>query len=135
MSNINITISLDEADRQRFDRLIAALERGATTAPAPAETAPVPSAAPVAAVEEHPADVVPVHAEPAPKPEEAAKSEAAVSVDDLRALVRKLAAPGSPVGSQKVKAIVQQYAASVREIPEDKRSEVFAALKALEANA
>lgn len=128
MTNINITISLDEADRQRFDRLIAALE-GKAAAPA-AEPATAPSVAPSAA-EVHPVDAVTPCAEPAPVAEPAPAPSPAITLAEVTALVRKLAAPSSPVAKE-VKALVKSYAPKVSEIPADKLAEVHQKLTALE---
>lgn len=123
MNNINVTIQFSAEDRQRLDELIAfagliAGEMKGNNTPAQAPAA------------EHPADAATTHFDPpapAPDPVAAAPAPAPVSLGEFqKALVKRCAE--SAATKQKVQALVQQYADSVSNIPEDKRPEVLAAL-------
>ena len=131
-----ITIELCAEDRARLDGILEALKGYAL----PADTidtikameAPTPVEAPKPAepvqlklvTEEKPVE----DAAPWEGPEEPAPKYTA---DDVRAKVQKLASP--TMGKRDaVKKIVEEYAPSVRLIPEDKYSEVMAKLTALE---
>lgn len=119
MSNINITVELCQEDRKRIDELIGFAGLLVTgTKPAPEIN--------------HPADILPPHGDPEPAAEPAAEPELPkYTKDDIQAKVRKLAAPGSSKRLE-AKAIVQEYAAKVSDIPEDKYTEVMMKLIALE---
>lgn len=124
-----ITIELCADDRARIDRLTEALLANtikAMEAPALAE-APAP-AEPVQlelVTEEKPVE----DAAPWEGPEEPELPK--YTADDVRAKVQKLASPA--MGKRDaVKKIVEEYAPSVRLIPEDKYPEVMAKLTALE---
>lgn len=149
MSN-TITIELCKEDRQRLDELIAfagliASEQKSRGVPvgnelkAVAEEAEEPQEPPRplnpdVIMPQHPADILPPHGEPEPAaaPEPIAEPELPkYTKDDIQAKVRKLAAPGSSKRLE-VKAIVQEYAAKVSDIPEDKYTEVMMKLIALE---
>lgn len=140
MSN-TITIELCAEDRKRIDELIAFAgliaseqkNRGPVITP---EAATAPQEAPEQPAPEinHPADILPPHGEPEPAaaPEPIAEPELPkYTKDDIQAKVRKLAAPGSSKRLE-AKAIVQEYAAKVSDIPEDKYTEVMMKLIALE---
>lgn len=136
-----ITIELCAEDRARLDGILEALKGYAL----PADTidtikameAPTPVEAPKPAepvqlklvTEEKPVEEKPVEdAAPWEGPEEPAPKYTA---DDVRAKVQKLASP--TMGKRDaVKKIVEEYAPSVRLIPEDKYPEVMAKLTALE---
>lgn len=129
--NIPVVVEFAAEDRERMDRFSTMIEeylkrfgpvdldRGIAE---PAETAP---AAPTAAAEEKPTKNPPE----AEKPAEAAP---APTETELRSLVQKLVASGQ---RDAVKAIVQQYAARVSDVPEDKRAECIEQLHALEVKA
>ena len=128
MSN-HITIELCKEDRQRLDEVIgflglivgqkystpesalAAFDKGIIQMP----------------VNEHPVDEVSPHAapEPAAEPEQVNYTKA-----DIQALVMKLAAPGTGK-KEAVKAIVNEYAKKISDIPEEKLNEVMAKLNQL----
>ena len=121
-----ITIELCKEDRQRLDNifynLVVLIERlpipAPTTKPVAEET-PAPVEAPTTetpVVEETPEPV----AEPAPevKPLSLAEFQKAVT----------LAVSKSAEAKKAVKEIINQYAASVSAVPEDKRAEVVARL-------
>ena len=117
MSN-HITIELCKEDRQRLDELIAfaALLVGDKNSK-PLEL--VRSAE----TEAHPVDEVSPHTTPEPAAPKATR-------EDVQALVLKLAAPGTGKKDE-VKAIVNEYAKKVSDIPEDKLDEVMAKLNEL----
>ena len=126
----HITIEFCKEDRQRIDELIglAAWITGALKDLAAAQTAEAPEP-----VNEHPVDEVSPHA--APEPVGISKKE---NVDpkvnytkaDVQALVMKLAAPGTGK-KDAVKAIVNEYAKKISDIPEEKLNEVMAKLNKL----
>ena len=132
MSN-HITIELCQEDRQRLDEVIAFLgllvgEKYSTRESALAAfdkgTIQTPAT-------EHPVDEVSPHADPEPVVEPAAEPEAPkASRADVQALVIKLAAPGTGKKDE-VKAIVNEYAKKVSDIPEEKLNEVMAKLNEL----
>ena len=71
-------------------------------------------------------------AQTTPEAEKPAEVAPAPTEAELRGLVQKLVASGQ---RDAVKAIVQQYAARVSDVPEDKRAECIEQLKALEVKA
>jgi len=86
----------------------------------------------------HPVDEVSPHAapEPAAEPEPVAaepvaKTEPQYTLDDVRAIVQRLIAPGSKK-REAAKAIVEEYAPKLSAIPVDKYAEAVARLTALE---
>ena len=119
MNNVNITLQLCEDDRKRIDELIAFAgqivremksTRGARDF--------------LEKQLQLPADVPPPFDPPAPAPVPEAKP---VSLGEFqKAIVTRCAE--SAATKQKVQALVHKYADSVSNIPEDKRSEVLAAL-------
>lgn len=120
MSNI-ITFELCAEDRVRLDRLTAALEgmrvpevilTGSGTTLNPCTALPEASA--------------PVEDKPAPVEEQ----KPTATLDDVRALVQKLVAPGS-AKKEAAKAIVKSYGAKVSDIPADKYDEALARLTEL----
>lgn len=132
MNNIAIpvTVEFSAEDRARLDRfnvlMDAYLKRTEPVllkceGPTPAALAEAALAAPVAPAEENP-----------PEAEKPAEAAPVPSADELRALVQKLVAAGH---RDDVKAIVQQYAARVGDVPEDKRAECIEKLQALEVRA
>lgn len=133
MSN-TITIELCQEDRKRLDEVVAFLGLlvGQQKSQTPAPAAPVTPAA------ENPAPVVdfpvvddetpfdpPAAPEPAKEPE-----TPKVTLDEIQALVVKLASPDGGKRDQ-VRTIVKEYAARVGLIPEDKFPEVWEKLTAL----
>ena len=130
MNTINVTVQLCEEDRKRIDELIGFAgwiaselkDRKPPVIEPPKLFSKVPA--------EHPADAATTHFEPpAPAPDPVAVAPAAkpVSLGEFqKALVTRCAE--SATVKQKVQALVQQYADSVSNIPEDKRPEVLAAL-------
>ena len=138
MSN-HITIEFCQEDRKRIDELIgmAGWIAGALKDLA-ANTAPVimdDSANEIKLTSEHPVDEVSPHAAPDPDQlsffEQAPEPEAANYIKaDVQALVLKLAAPGTGK-KDAVKAIVNEYAKKVSDIPKEKLNEVMAKLNKL----
>ena len=136
MSN-HITIELCKEDRKRLDEVVALLgllvsnkydtrEKALAAFDNCVEQAPV---------NEHPVDEVSPHATPDPEaqPEPVAEPEVAeanYTKADVQALVLKLAAPGTGK-KDAVKAIVNEYAKKVSDIPEEKLNEVMAKLNQL----
>lgn len=112
----NITIEFCAEDRERIDRLIAALEGAGTpyAQPVTAETAPAEPSKPVKAE--------------APKPE----VTPAVTHADVQKLVVKIAASDKEKKAL-VREIVNGYADKVSAIPEDKLPEVLERLKEVAA--
>lgn len=78
---------------------------------------------PEAPMNDTPAEEEAPTAAPAPS-EEVAEPAPVPSVDELRAIVQELAAPGSSKRAA-VRALVKSYADSVSNIPEDKRAEAM----------
>ena len=127
MSNY-ITIELCKEDRQRLDEVIGFLgllvgekySKQEALAVLEQNEQPAP-------VNEHPVDEVSPHAapEPAAEPEQVNYTKA-----DVQALVMKLAAPGTGK-KDAVKAIVNEYAKKISDIPEEKLNEVMAKLNQL----
>lgn len=138
MSN-HITIELCKEDRQRIDELIGmagwivgALKDMANQPLAVLEQTEQPTP-----VNEHPVDEVSPHAAPEPDPNQLSffdqAHEPAAPIykkEDVQALVLKLAAPGTGK-KDAVKAIVNEYAKKVSDIPEEKLNEVMAKLQKL----
>ena len=131
MSN-HITIEFCQEDRKRIDELIgmAGWIVGALKDLAAAQPAEAPEQ-----VNEHPVDEVSPHADPdqlslfdeapAAEPEQVNYTKA-----DVQALVMQLAAPGTGK-KDAVKAIVNEYAKKISDIPEEKLNEVMAKLNQL----
>lgn len=124
-----IVVELHPEDRARLDAIISSLQALAAAPGAPAEAAPAPAADfPVegAAHLEPPADPEPVPvADPEPAP--AAKP---VSLAEFQKAITLRCAESAKT-KEAVRALVKQYAGSVSDIPEDKRSEVLAKLAEL----
>lgn len=115
MPNIlTVTLELCAEDRARLDKIIDSLSELFISE----------------AVEASPADVA---EEPKPEPVEE-KNEPAVTIDDVRLLVQKLATPSSGKRDA-VRALVMKYAKSVSDIPVDKLDEVHAELVKLDKEA
>jgi predicted AAA+ superfamily ATPase len=130
MSN-RITIELCEEDRQRLD-LIASLltvgiEKHVGKQDVPQQAEKTEKVEPV---NEHPVDDVSPHVAPEPAVEPEPVAEANYTKADVQALVLKLAAPGTGK-KDAVKAIVNEYAKKVSDIPEEKLNEVMAKLQKL----
>ena len=141
-----ITIELCKEDRQRIDELIAfagllvgelksrpAVEAPAETATATEQTATLVNSGRLAVVPtpvktEHPVDAVSPHGEPEPVAE---PETPAVTLDDIQALVLKLASPAGGKRDQ-VRAIVKEYAERVSLIKPEKFAEVMDKLTALD---
>lgn len=160
MSN-TITIELCAEDRARLDRLAEALERrncdscvstvletvgrAKATEPDPidkklAETlakAESPTEAPKNATGEAKAETAPIDhpaEEGLPWPTEPAEEKAkpSVTLDQIQQKVVQLAAGNNGAKKAKVREIINAYAKKVSELPEDKWSEVWGKLTALE---
>lgn len=127
MSN-TITIELCAEDRARLDRILDALTPVALPVALNACTA-LPEA-PLPEILQ-PGQPVPEAPAPVPAAESTKEETSAVTLDDIRALVQKLIAPGSNKREQ-AKAVVRQYAQKVSDIPGDKCAECYAALTKLE---
>lgn len=132
MASLNtiITLELAAEDRERIDKLIAALERRepvtVTMDTLKGLTRPEPEA-PAA-----PKQTPPEPEKQQPEPEAPAASEKAapaVKAEDIQAKVVELIGKGKKA---EVKAIIKPYAERVNAVPEDKRAEVMAKLSALE---
>lgn len=121
MSN-TITIELCAEDRARLDRILDALTQKAEPVALNACTALPEILQPGQPVPEEPA--------PVPAAEPTKDEQPTVTLDDIRALVQTLIAPGSNKREQ-AKAIVRQYAQKVSDIPADKCAECFKALNEL----
>lgn len=138
MNTINVTIELCKEDRQRLDDLTRAVSLLASVIgsalPQETRTAIIEEAtAPQSDEKPEPVETVaPVEEVTAPaEPEPVAEPETpAVTLDDIQALVLKLAAPDSGKRAE-VRAIVKEYAERVSLIPEDKFAEVMDKLTAL----
>ena len=123
-----ITIELCQEDRERLDKILAALENlgqpmqvneltGAIEPAEPTEPAPIEAPEGFEEIPEEPA--------PAPAPGEAPKYTKA----DIQSRVVKLSAAGK---KDAVRKIVNQYGAKVSDIPEAAYAEVWAKLDNLE---
>lgn len=124
-----ITIELCKEDRQRLDELIAFAgqlvgERKSQPAeghPIDASTAHLePMDAPAPAPAAEPVAVEPVPAEPTPEVKP-------VSLAEFQKAVTQAVAKG-PTQKAAAKGLINKYAQSVSEVPEDKRAEVMAEL-------
>jgi hypothetical protein len=131
MSN-RITIELCEEDRQRLDLIasllmtgIEAQKVGKRDVPQQAEKTEKDEP-----VNEHPVDEVSPHVVPEPVVEPEPVAEANYTKADVQTLVLKLAAPGTGK-KDAVKAIVNEYAKKVSDIPEEKLNEVMTKLQKL----
>ena len=125
MTNL-ITIELSTEDRARLDRLIAALENKTTQAETPAD--PIKEAL-TEVLEQASAPVVevPTKAEDVPT-----TKEATLTADLIQQKVMELCKANGGKHKGTVKDIVTAYAPTVSKIPEDKWSEVWDKLIALE---
>lgn len=158
MSN-TITIELCKEDRERVDRLIAALERKAcdkcvsdvvnvlnvnqpqTTEPDPVQAALAETLDKATKAQESPknstgeaeAPTLPTtpQAEEKPEAEKPAQpaTEKTVNQKDIRALYVKLSASGKKKEAQ---AVILPYATAITAIPDDKCQEIYEKLIALE---
>ncbi len=130
MSN-HITIEFCQEDRKRIDELIgmAGWIAGALKDMANQPLAVLEQTEEPAPVNEHPIDEVSPHAAPEPDPV-AEPEQVNYTKADVQALVLKLATP-STGKKDAVKAIVNEYAKKVSDIPEDKLNEVMAKLTKL----
>lgn len=138
MDNL-ITFRLCDEDRKRLDQIITLLcvsaesilklpKEEAETPQKTTEPEKLGNAQPEPETQKQPQKTEPASVkteEPATVTEEAPQ----VKVDDIRNLVVALTRAGK---KEKVREIVNKYAATVSEIPAEKHSEVFAKLKALE---
>lgn len=120
MTNI-ITIELSTEDRARLDRLIAALENRTTKEETPAD--PVTEAL---------AEVLDNVTEPTVE-ESTTTEETTITADLIQQKVMELCKANGGKHKGTVKDIVTSYAPTVSKIPEDKWSEVWDKLIALEA--
>ena len=135
----HITIEFCKEDRQRIDELIglAAWITGALKDLAANTTAAkMEKMEPIKFVNEHPVDDVSPHAAPESDPNQLSFFDQApaelvnYTKADVQALVMKLAAPGTGK-KEAVKAIVNEYAKKISDIPEEKLNEVMAKLNQL----
>lgn len=137
-----ITIELCKEDRARLDGILEALKNMAAAPVIPAEAVaplePIPQEtttepeAPAQPEPQKPAEQ-PAAPEPTPAPAPAPAAPKAdapeVSVAELQSKVVQLVRAGK---KDETRAIVMEYAASVGEIPAEKRAEVLERLNALE---
>ncbi len=127
MASLNTTITLELAaeDRERIDKLIAALERREQTTPVTLdklkELAQPAEALNPKTIQQEPEQTT----EPAPAP---VVDVPAVTAEEIQAEVVKLISANKKA---EVKDIIKKYAPRVSEIPEGKRADVMAELKAL----
>ena len=137
MSN-TITIELCAEDRARLDGLISVVDALLNQSNAPKQPQAAQDA-PTAPETEAPKNDSPAapeapQGEPEPPAPAAEPEKLIVTLDDVRVLAQKLAAPNAGHREQ-VRAIVNEYAKSVSEIPAAKYEEVLDRLKALEVKA
>lgn len=136
--SIHITVDLSKEDRQRLDEVIAFLGLivGQKYSTPESALAAFDKGIIQMPVNEHPVDEVSPHVVPEPDPDQlsffdqAPTKQVNYSKEDVQALVLKLAAP-STGKKDAVKAIVNEYAKKVSDIPEDKLNEVMAKLNQL----
>ena len=124
-----IVIEFCAEDRQRLDDLCGAITLLSSVLGSSLPTESRAAVVASASEPELPADVNPPFDPPAPAPDPvaAAPAPAPVSLGEFqKAIVTRCAE--SAATKQKVQALVHKYADSVSNIPEDKRSEVLAAL-------
>lgn len=121
-----ITIEFCKEDRERLDRLTAALNNAGTPF---GEVLPCPAKAPTEAPEK-PQEAPKPEADKVPAEEpNAAQAENAATLADIQKKVVALSAAGKKA---QVRDIVKAYAERVSLIPEDKIPEVWDKLNALE---
>lgn len=132
MAECTITIKLSEEDRKRLDVISDTLEMirlalttTGTPFPAP-EPAHEPTQEAAGAQQEEPTPVHTPEQEQPAAPQEPAK---AVKLSDIQQKVVELSAAGKKA---QVREIITAYAAKVSGLPEDKLSEVWDKLAALE---
>ena len=136
MNEFTVRVALDDADRARLEAIIAKLDRlldagGVHAIPMdvnldlPLDVQAAVAEAVVPAVDAPaPVEVAPP-AEAKPEP-----AETPVSLADFQKAITMRCAESAEI-KKAVKALVNRYAPSVSEIPEDKRSEVLAELAKL----
>ena len=121
-----IIIEFCPEDRARLDAIIAGLEKapriGLDLASAPDFSTPAPAA-------DHPIDASTAHLEPPADPEPAPAVKPVSLAEFQKAITVRCAE--SQKTKEAVRALVNQYASSVSDIPEDKRSEVLEKLAAI----
>jgi hypothetical protein len=136
MNNITVTVELCAEDRARLDKIFEALTTNVAgyvvsqaekyyTEKQTAVAAPVTTEA----VEETQPTVDTTEPEKPAEAQETAKEEPSVSKADIQRKVVELSSAGKKA---EVRDIVKAYADKVSTIPEDKLSEVWAKLTALE---
>lgn len=125
----NITIEFCVEDRERLDRLIAALE--AKTAhvinDAPKTTEADPDQLTIDDVQQKLAETL-AQFEEKPKDEPPAPTTPTVTEDDIRSMARVLIEKGK---KPQLKEIVNKYAPSITDIPEESMPAVYEQLKKL----
>ncbi len=131
--NFPVEINLSEVDRALLTRVAEGLENLAGVI-GPVEIPIDQLAAALANAElgimpEAPAEEAPQKEEPAPEPTPEPEPVPTVDRAEVRQKIVKLSAAGKKA---EVKAIVNEYAATVSDIPEDKLAEVLNKLNALE---
>lgn len=129
-----ITIELCAEDRARLDNILEALQAHGGKAPSvntEAVATTEKAAEPAESHKEQPKPATPKEAQAEePKAQEAPKTDAPeVTTAELQSKVVQLVSAGK---KDATRAIIQEYAKSVSEIPAEKRAEVFARLKELE---
>lgn len=146
MNNINVTVNLSAEDRARLDRLAEALEKYPHKCENCAKSVAEGVAAFVAKEvntpheepKNEPQDPVKEKApatDPAEKEKPADETEPAVTLEQIQQKVIQLAAGNDGAKKAKVREIINAYAKKVSDLPEDKWSEVWAKLTALESEA
>lgn len=139
-----ITIALCEEDRKLLEGLMGSVTLLASVLanaqPKDVQEKIIAEAIPAAPAPEpitpdagHPVDAVSPHGEPKPEAEPAPETPQ-YTLDDVRAVVQRLIAPGSTKRAA-AKAIVEEYAAKLSAIPMNKYTEVMDRLTALEKGA
>lgn len=128
-----ITIEFSAEDRARLDRIAAALEGAKPKCDSCVSTAldamKAATAAPMEFTKEEPQPEAPKPAATPEPPQTATEDKPAVSVADIQRKVVALSGAGKKA---EVREIVKAYADKVSGIPEDKLTEVWAQLTALE---
>lgn len=147
MNTINLTIELGPVTQGKLDKILEAMQATRPNCHSCVEAATAYTAAVVTANNAsdkpttgpdteppetfHPVEDAEHWGDPEPA-QGAKKEEVKYTMDDVRALVQKLAAPTSPAHKRAgAKEIVKSYAAKVSDIPEDKFAEVMDKLTTL----
>lgn len=138
MSN-TITIELCAEDRERLDKLTAALEKRVnqettiTLDPIQQRQAVETTETPTMAEDETPAPTTPPPAEETPTEAENEPQKPTITKEQIKQKVNQLCA--SSADKMMVREIIFTYARSISDLPEDKLGEVWDKLTALEREA